>query len=469
MNRRLSRLTAFVLLALALSAVPPATALDEPARLWLVGERAFADGLHALARRALERLVAEHPTDHRLPGAVLLLGRARLALGDTEAALEAFRRAQTFDPAPGRPLEAKFWEGEALFRAKRFAEARSAYDEVLQRDAASPLAPDALYGRAWSDLELKRTEAAMASFGEFIKTWPDHAQVPAASFYLARTLADLQRWHDAIPLLTTFLARFPGSTLAPDARYLLGWARVTSGDPRGGLADLRAFVAANPTHDQAPAARRLITGTLARYGDRDELVDTYKVLMEEPPTPEGLYDAGTIAQRLGRSRDQDAAWRKLRKEFPEHPLARRAALDLATAAFKRRDWKEASALAHAAAESDEDPVRAEGLLLSGEADLKLRRLPAAAKAFDAVGGVKNVEASVRYRALAGLGLVREEQREWRAALAAYESVASRSPDATLREWARERATAVRARVPKAGAPAEKKGDKKAESKGANGS
>lgn len=468
MNRRLSHLTAFVLLAFVFSAAPPATALDEPDRLWLVGEHAFADGLHALARGALERFVAEHPTDRRLPAAVLLLGKARLALGDAEAGLEALRRAQTFDPAPGQPLEAKFWEAEALFRLKRIAEARSAYDEVLRKDAASPLAPDALYGRAWCDLELKRTEAAVASFSEFIKTWPGHAQVPSATFYLARSLVDLRRWNDALPLLTTFLSRFPSGKLAPDARYLLGWARVTSGDPRGGLTDLRAFVAAHPTHEQAPAARRLITQTLARYGDREELAEAYKALMEEaPPTPEGLYDAGSIGQRLGRPRDQDAAWRKLRQEFPDHPLARRAALDLATVAFKRKDWKEASALAHAAAQSDEEAVRAEALLLSGESDLKLRRLPAAAKAFDAVGGVKNVEASVRYRALAGLGLVREEQREWRAALVAYESVAARSPDATLRDWARERAKAVRGRLPKAApAPAEKKVDKK---KGANGS
>jgi len=457
MKRRLSCLTAFVLLAFAFALAPPVTALDEPDRLWLVGEQAFADGLHALARRALERFVAEHPADRRLPAAVLLLGKARLALGDAEAALEALRRAQTFDPPPGHPLEAKFWEAEALFGLKRFAEARSTYDDVLKRDAASPHAPDAMYGLAWCDLELKHTEAAVASLSEFIKTWPDNARVPSATFYLARALVELKRWNDALPLLTTFLSRFPGSKLAPDARYLLGWSRVTTGDPRGGLTDLRAFVAAHPTHDMAGAARRMITQTLARYGDREELVEAYKALMEEtPPTPEGLYDAGSIGQKLGRPRDQDAAWRKLRKEFPDHPLAQRAALDLATTAFKRRDWKDAAALAHAASQSEEDAVRGEALLLHGESELKLRRFPAAAKAFEAVGGIRNVEASVRYRALAGLGLAREEQREWRAALTAYESVATKSPDGTLREWARERAKIVRGRLPKSGAaPAEK--------------
>ena len=137
-----------------------------------------------------------------------------------------------------------------------------------------------------------------------------------------------------------------------DAQYLLGWARVTSGDAKNGLADLRAFVAAAPSHDLAPAARRLITETLARYGDRSELEGTYKALMEQtPPTAEALYDAGSIAGRLARPKDQESAWRRLRKEFPDHPLAHRGALELANAAFKRKDWKEASAQAQAAAQS----------------------------------------------------------------------------------------------------------------------
>ena len=124
MTRRLPILTASLILLLAAPGAAPA--LDEPERLRLVGERAFADGLHAVARRALERLVAEHPNDPGLPGALLLLGRVRLTLGDTEAALEAFRRVQT-QPAPGSPLEGKFWEAEALYRLGRFAEARAAY------------------------------------------------------------------------------------------------------------------------------------------------------------------------------------------------------------------------------------------------------------------------------------------------------------------------------------------------------
>ena len=50
-------------------------------------------------------------------------------------------------------------------------------------------------------------------------------------------------------------------------------------------------------------------------------------------------------------------------------------------------------------------------------------------------------------------LAREQLGEIRAALAAYDAVATKSPDATLRTWARDRAAAVRAQPSQPGKPA----------------
>jgi tetratricopeptide (TPR) repeat protein len=172
-----------------------------------------------------------------------------------------------------------------------------------------------------------------------------------------------------------------------------------------------------------------------------------RTLMEQqPPSAEGLYDAAEIAATLSRPKDAEAAWQKLRTQFPDHPLTHRRAWDLASVAFKQKSWKEAAALGRVATQSRDDGVRAEAWLLVGEAELQLKRYAPAGKAFEAVGGAGEVDAGVRYRALAGLGLAREQQKEWKAALSAYESVATGSPDLTLRDWARQRATAVRAQL-----------------------
>ena len=169
-------------------------------------------------------------------------------------------------------------------------------------------------------------------------------------------------------------------------------------------------------------------------------------MADQSPTPEGYAEAANVARLLGRRADQEAAWRKLRATFPEHPLGRQAALELASRAFARNDWKEAATLAQAA--SADPALRPEALLLTGESELKLKRYAAALKAFGGVTATEAVEPKVRYRAVAGSGIAYEAQEQWRPALTAYEAVAERSPDPTLRNWARARAAEVRLHVDK---------------------
>src|SRR4029453_16993528 len=327
------------------------------------GARAARDGRRRAGARRLPPLQGG--------GARRAAGRGR---APPEPALDAFRRFKAAAPAAQR-LEGRFWEGEALYRSPRFAEAPRAYEDVLRQDAASPLAPDASYGRALCDLELRRPEAAVKGFRDFLATWPDNSQAGPATFYLAQTLVDLKRASDAVPLLTGYAAKYPKSRLVPDAQYLLGTARIAAGERDAGMEDLKAFIAAHPSHPMAAAARQGITGTLAKSGNKTQQQSAYTQLMQQsPPTPEGLYDAGLIAGRLGQPQNQEAAWRRLRKEFPNHPMAHQAALELARTSFKKKSWQDAVTQAKAAGASGDDAVRAEAFLLAGESELKLNRL-----------------------------------------------------------------------------------------------
>src|SRR5438552_7877341 len=180
-----------------------------------------------------------------------------------------------------------------------------------------------------------------------------------------------------------------------------------------------------------------------------QLLEAYKRLMEQnPPTADAYDNAAQIATRLGRPSDLEAAWNRLTTDFPDDALTRRMALERASAAFKRKSWKSAVAYATQAAKSDDDVVRSEAWLVVGESELKQKRQKPAIKAFEAVDAVAEVEAGVRFRALAGRGLAHEELQAWDAALADYEAVAKGSSDSTLRDWARERASAVKARLNK---------------------
>src|SRR5215510_12945678 len=76
MTRRLLSISALASILLAGLPASPALALDGADRLWLVGDRAFADGLYPVSRRVLERFVVEYPNDTRIAPAMLLLGRS---------------------------------------------------------------------------------------------------------------------------------------------------------------------------------------------------------------------------------------------------------------------------------------------------------------------------------------------------------------------------------------------------------
>ncbi|MGH7401347.1 MAG: tetratricopeptide repeat protein [Candidatus Rokuibacteriota bacterium] len=433
-----------------------ALAVGEPERLWTVGDRAFQDGLYGVSHRMLERLVERYPSDARVPDATLLLGKVRLSQGQHEAALQSFRQAQTFSPPPGRPEEARFWEGETLFRMKRFPEARAIYDRILAENPTSPITPDAVYGLAWVNLELKRRDQAATEFRRLLSNYPEHANVPSATFYLARTLLELKRADEAVGLLRSFVAKYADHRLRPDARYTLGQALIASGQRDEGVDELRAFATAYPDHDLAGPARRNVVSTLLRQGKKSELAEEYKILVaQSPATAESLYDAGLVADKIGRPREADTAWARLRKDFPNHPLAGRVSLEMAQSAFAKNHFKDAAFLARAASRSPEDAIRGEAFVLLGESELKRRRHAAAISAFKSASEAPALGPGMRYRALAGTGLAHEEERRYGQAAKFYEEVATKSPDKTLASWAKERLTAVNAAAESESAPAGK--------------
>ncbi|PYO34862.1 MAG: hypothetical protein DMD86_07775, partial [Candidatus Rokuibacteriota bacterium] len=71
---------------------------------------------------------------------------------------------------------------------------------------------------------------------------------------------------------------------------------------------------------------------------------------------------------------------------------------------------------------------------------------AALQAFQSALQGNGLEAGLRFRALAGSGLALEEQQKWAQAARYYDEVAAKSPDKTLRAWAKERRAAIAAKL-----------------------
>ncbi|HEX2500697.1 MAG TPA: tetratricopeptide repeat protein [Methylomirabilota bacterium] len=435
------------LAGLAVLAAPARTeaARSEADRLFMVGAGSFEDGLYETAYRELGRFIQAAPTDPRRGDAAFLRGKAAFWMERYAEALVEFDAAETFPLNLGTSNEVIFWQGETLFRLRRFEEARDRYARFLGLKPASPLVPEALYARGLAELETGRADGAVDTLRDFLREYPTHARAPTAAYSAARELIRARRWEDALALLTPYAARYPGSPYLAETRYLLGVAQVEAGRPEG-VRTLEQFIAQNSGSELVPTARALVAEAQVKAGRPREALEQYQALVRAAPTAQGLYRIGELSLRLNRPSDAEAAWTTLRRDFPEDALAGPAGLATARLHEQRKQWEPALQLAQSVA-SMKGPERSDALLLVGQSALQLRRNAEAAQAYHAVV-VETTPASKRYfEGLAGLAAALEAATDKEGASRAYREIVDTSPDPELVRWAKGRLGALEAPAP----------------------
>ena len=415
-----------------------------------MGAGAFEDGLYETAYRELGRFVQAAPTDRRRGDAALLRGRAAFSMERYAEALTEFDLAETFPltvaTTPGEPT---FWQGEALFRLRRWEEARDRYARFLALKPASPYVPEALYARGQAELEAGRADGAIDTFRDFLRDYPNHARAPTAAYSAGRELIRAKRWEDALALLGPYATRYPRSPYLAETRYLLGVAQLEAGRPEG-VRTLEQFITQNSGSDLVPTARILAAEAQAKAGRPREALEQYQALVRAAPTdaraPSALYHIGELSLRLNRPADAEAAWTTLRRDFPQHALAGPAGLQTARLQATRKQWEPALEVAQSVA-TLKGEERSDALLVVGQSALQLRRSAEAAQAYHAVV-VEAAPASKRYfEGLAGLAAALEAGTDKEGARRAYREIVDTSQDPELARWAKGRLAALEAPAP----------------------
>ena len=447
-RRRLAPVLARVALAgLAVLAAPApgAAARSEADRLWLVGVGAFEDGLYETAYRELGRFVQAAPTDRRRGDAALLRGKAAFSMERYAEALTEFDAAEAFPlTVATTPGEATFWQGEALFRLRRWEEARDRYARFLGLKPASPYVPEALYARGQAELEAGRADGAVDTFRDFLRDYPSH--VAGADGRLQRgARADPGQALGGRPCPPRPV-RGPGIPEAPISRR----RAIFSGSPRWRRAGRRACgrsssssrsrrAASSPPRPacSSPRPRR-------RPGRNREALEQYQALVRASPThalaPQALYRIGELSVRLNRPADAEAAWTTLRRDFPQNALVGPAGLATARLHEQRKHWEPAIQVAQSVADLRGEE-RSAALLVVGQSALQLRRSAEAAQAYHAVV-VESPPASKRYfEGLAGLAAALEAGTDKEGAKRAYREIVDTSQDPELVRWAKGRLAA----------------------------
>ncbi|MBZ0110904.1 MAG: tetratricopeptide repeat protein [Thermoanaerobaculia bacterium] len=196
-----------------------------------LGEIAVANGHYEDGIFRLERVLKRIPAANRLHYSLALAYRG---LGNQEQAREHLRLRGVVGIRPDDPFRDELAEtargerlalirGREAFRAARYEEARTLFDQALS------FAPDsvrALTDRAAARAALGDSAGASEDLERALTLDPDSATV---RFNLARLLIHEERFTEAVPLLAVVVQESPGDDVA---LKLLGLALRRSGRPR---------------------------------------------------------------------------------------------------------------------------------------------------------------------------------------------------------------------------------------------
>ena len=399
----------------------PGGAYAEPALLE-VGLLRYERRRYAEAADAFAALLDGAPQGPYAGEAARMLGESYAALGETEAARQAFARAETLGTATAETrAEVDFQDAYGRFRRGEYDEAPPALLRVAAQYPDSPRAPEALFWAGESAFRAGRYARAQEILDGYLATYPGHRQADAGRYVLAWTHFRRRDYATAATAFERFLSAYQRgqSELVPyyaDALLRLGdsyyalrrfedaravYALVEAATPTRQGADYALFQTALAHNGQGQAAEataaltRLVTEYPAsdlldealvaraelRFARADypaALADYQRVVAERPESasaPRALVGQGDIAFNQEDYAAAEAAYRRVLDRYPASPFAADALAGLSTTLDATGRADEYPALLAAVEARATDPAsrarirlaRAEAALAAGDA------------------------------------------------------------------------------------------------------
>ena len=331
------------------SGTPARKAGAAPAQPLLQALAAFQQGRAADCAALCETILAKRAKE---PGALHLLGAARLRLGDGEGAVRALTQAATYDP---RNAEVHANLGAAL----RAAGDAAAAVKVLRRAVAiNPNAVQPHYNLGNALAELGRHEEAIAAYGEVVTLDPGHA---AAHNNLGLSLKAAGRRDEA---LAAWRRSVSAQSVQRDAHLNLGRALLEADDARAALSHFEAALAASPDDPDLHNERSV---ALLKLDRTDEAIAALRAVIGRHPSHVGArVNLGSALCLAGHAKEGAAEFDAALAVSPEDADTLSnlgAALDAAGGVDRARD---ALTRALALAPDHADALNNMGQLLKGQ-------------------------------------------------------------------------------------------------------
>ena len=157
--------------------------------------------------------------------------KVQMRLGDNYMEWKRFAEAYTaynqvidlYGDTPYPPI-AQYNKGEARYFADDFSQARDEYLLVSQNypDSETGLRANALYSAGWSSEKVQDYETALRLYGQVVESFPRSEQAPLCLLRMGRVNTEQQRFDDAVIAYRQIAENYGETRHASDANYGLG-------------------------------------------------------------------------------------------------------------------------------------------------------------------------------------------------------------------------------------------------------
>jgi soluble lytic murein transglycosylase len=295
------------------------------------GEVAEAAGDHARAVEIYRRLADEKHTVNE--DVLSRLGRAALAMGDTKAAADAYLRvyygfaltdaattaasqlATLQDSITRTGYAADLGRAEMLYGARRYAEARNAFQEV-QKVASGDDRELADLRVAESDFYLKRYQAAKDAVTPYLENARRKGE---AQFFYLSAIRELGQHEEYVTRTQALVAEFPTDSWAEEALNNLGTHYILINQDAEAAATFAELYRRFPTGSRAERAAWKSGWWSYRSGDHADAVKTFESAAAAFPRsdyrPSFLYWSARAHAKLGAGPNAQARYRLVFNDY----------------------------------------------------------------------------------------------------------------------------------------------------------
>ncbi len=395
---------------------------------------------YARARDLLEALVASRPPAEPAAKALFWLGETHLALGDDDAALQAFERAADRYPNTTTAPSALYAVAYHLIRLDRLPAAARTLEKLEDRYPDSPYSRD--LGLAFAEVyyELEDYNRLVDETTRRLDNLTGSAR-ERALFLLAEGYNHLGRAGEAEQTYRLLLTDYAGGPYYRPALVGLGRNAYETADYRR-AAEYYGLAAEGQTDSLAAEAAYRQAGALALAGEMDAAAERFEAVYTTWPrhraAEQALFEHGVLEYRRERWEGASLAFERLLRAFPESAFADEALELYANARIAAGDSEGAEKLfdraisrqRDAAPELRDNLAFQKAYLLYGSGAYEQ-----AGRTFERLAGAGATPA-LKGDALFWLGETQFQQGDLGAALATLRSYLDQNPEGAFRSAAR---------------------------------